>query len=177
MTLKVGDKVIYPAQGPCVIGSIVEKVVADRPIRFYNLSLLDSGGQLLVPIDKAQAIGIRLLLNKAEIPQLLGGLMKTPDVTKDWKQRAKENSKLLSSGSAFDVAAVVESLSALNEIKPLSALEGQTLERARKLLVGEIAAVMEETKSAAEERVDQTLKARREAHVAVSVQAPASAIE
>lgn len=169
MRLEVGNKVIYPFQGPCVIGSIVEKIVADSPIKFYHLALLDNGGQLLVPVDKAQAIGIRLLLKKSEIPTLLGGLMKMAEVTKDWKQRAKENSKLLASGSAFDVAAVVESLTALNERKPLSALEGQTLEKARKLLVGEIAAVMEEPKSAAEERVDQALKARREAHVPVGV--------
>jgi CarD family transcriptional regulator len=167
MTLKIGNKVVYPCQGPCVIGSIVEKVVADRTISFYYLSLLDDGGQLLVPVEKAQAIGLRLLLRKSEIPQLLDGLMQTTDVTKDWKQRAKENAKLLASGSAFDVAAVVESLTALRERKPLSALEGQTLEKARKLLVGEIAAVMEESSSAATERVDQALKARREARLPV----------
>lgn len=163
MTLNVGNKVVYPCQGPCVINSIVEKLVAERPIRFYYLSLLDNGGQLLVPVDKAQAIGVRLLLNKVEIPKLLGNLMKTTDITSDWKQRAKENSQLLASGSAFDVAAVVESLTALNDRKPLSALESQTLEKARKLLVGEIAAVMDEPRSAAEERVNQVLQARREA--------------
>lgn len=169
MTLKVGSKVVYPFQGPCVISSIIEKVVADQPVRFYYLTLLDNGGQLLVPVEKAQAIGLRPLLNKSEIPQLLGGLMQTTDVTKDWKLRAKENSKLLASGLAFDVAAVVESLTTLNDRKPLSALESQTLERARKLLIGEIAAVMEEPRSAAEERIDQILKARREARVPIAV--------
>lgn len=169
MTLNIGNKVVYPCQGPCVINSIVEKVVADRPIRFYYLSLLDNGGQLLVPVDKAQAIGVRLLLNKSEIPHLLGGLMQMSDVTSDWKQRAKENSQLLASGLALDVAAVVKSLTTLNDRKPLSALESQTLEKARKLLVGEIAAVMNEPWSAAEERVNQALQASREARVPVTL--------
>lgn len=162
MTLIVGNKVIYPSYGPCLIGPVVERVVADRPVRFYHLAILgETGGEVYVPVDKAQSIGLRLLLNKSEIPKLLRQLSHISGVTKDWKQRASNNLKLLATGSAFDLAEIVESLTELSKTKALSFREKQMLERARNLLVCEIAEVMEETKSAAEEQLDEALKARK----------------
>jgi hypothetical protein len=49
----------------------------------------------------------------------------------------------------------------LNKTKTLSSREIWTLVRARKLLVCEISEVMGETKSAAEEQLDQALRARK----------------
>jgi len=160
--LAIGNKVVYPCQGPCRIGRVVKKVIGGRPISFYQLALLDdSGGELFVPVDKAQAIGIRPLLEKSEIPKLLKRLKKTARTVKGWKQRADDNFKLLTSGSAFDLAEVVESLTELSQRKTLSFRESQTLERARRLLICEISEVMGETKSAAEEQIDKALKARK----------------
>jgi CarD family transcriptional regulator len=162
--LNVGNKVVYPCQGPCLIDTIINRVVNDRPKSFYHLVVLnDSGGELFVPVDKVQPIGIRPLLERSEIPKLLDQLVKTAKIDKDWKQRANDNLKLFTSGSAFDLAEIVKSLTELRETKELSLRENWTLERARKLLVCEISEVMGETKSAAEEQVDQALKARRTA--------------
>jgi CarD family transcriptional regulator len=160
--LTSGNKVVYPSQGPCLIGPVIKIDVDGRPVRFYQLALLDdSGGELFVPVDKAQTIGIRPLLNKSDIPKLLGMLTKPASEARDWKQRANDNFKLLASGSAFDLAEVVKSLTRLGEKKALSFRESQTLEKARKLLVYEISEVMGETKSAAEEQIDQALNARK----------------
>lgn len=162
MILTSGNKVVYPSQGPCLIGPVIKIDVDGRPVRFYQLALLnDSGGELFVPVDKAQTIGIRPLLNKSDIPKLLGLLKKPAGEAKDWKQRANDNFKLLASGSAFDLAEVVKSLTRLGEKKALSFRESQTLEKARKLLVYEISEVMGETKSAAEEQIDKALKTRK----------------
>jgi RNA polymerase-interacting CarD/CdnL/TRCF family regulator len=87
--------------------------------------------------------------------------MKTTRVAKDWKQRANDILRLFTSGSAFDLAEIVGSLTELNKTKALSLRESWTLAKARKLLVCEIAEVMGETKSAAEEQVDQALRARK----------------
>jgi CarD family transcriptional regulator len=160
--LTVGSKAVYPCQGPCLVGAVVERSVAGEPRSFYRLIVLDdSGGELFVPIDKVRAIGIRLLSQRADIPKLLGHLMKTTIVAKDWKQRANDILRLFTSGSAFDLAEIVGSLTELNKTKTLSLRESWTLARARKLLVCEISEVMGETKSAAEEQVDQALRARR----------------
>src|SRR5262245_54534194 len=48
--LATGNKVIYPSQGPCLIGPVIKIMVDGKPIRFYQLALLDdSGGELFVP--------------------------------------------------------------------------------------------------------------------------------
>ena len=164
MTLRVGTKVIYPSQGPCLIGSIVQKEIGGNAVSFYQLALLDeSGGELFVPVAKAQASGLRQLLSKAELPRLLALFQQPPGVIKDWKQRASENAKRLASGSAFDLAEVVKSLTELSEKKELSFPESRVLDKARRLLISELAEVLKEPKSAAEARLDQALNVRKPA--------------
>jgi CarD family transcriptional regulator len=159
MTLNVGNKVVYPSQGPCLIGGVVKKIVGGTPMSFYQLAVLDDkGGELFVPIDKVSALGIRQLLEKSEIPKLLGQLKKSTAAATNWKQRAMDNIKLLASGSAFDLAKVVESLTAANATKALSPRERQILDRARRILICEISEVMGETKNAAAEQLDQALQ-------------------
>ncbi len=123
MTLSVGTKVVYPNQGPCLIGAVVEKVIGGMPKNFYRLAVLDDGGE-------------------------------------NWKQRVIDNTKLLASGSAFDLANIVESLTQLGAAKPLSLRDRQMLERARKILVCEISEVTGKTKSAVAEQIDHALQRR-----------------
>jgi CarD family transcriptional regulator len=157
--LTSGNKVIYPSQGPCLIGPVIKKVIDGRPLSFYRLELLDdSGGELFVPVDKVQSIGIRPMLNRSDIPKLLDLLKEPAGADKDWRQRDVDNFKLLTSGSTFDLAVVVKSLTKLSEKRTLSFRESRTLEKARKLLIGEVSEVMGETKGAAEEKIDEALK-------------------
>ena len=160
--LKLGSKVVYPYQGPCLIGAVVKKVIGGTPTSFYQLALLDnSGGELFIPVDKIRGLGIRQLMAKSEIPKLLGLLKKPTATTTNWKQRAIDNFRLLTSGSIFDLAEVVESLTELNETRLLSPRDRQMLDRARRILICEISEVTGETKDAAEEEVDRALNVRK----------------
>lgn len=162
MTLSVGEKIIYPSHGPCLIGAVVNKLIGGTSTAFYRLAPLEaSGGELYIPVDKIRGLGIRQLLGRSEIPKLLSHLKTEAVKAKNWKQRAMDNSKLLASGSAFDLAEIVESLTELSETRALAPHDRQTLERAKKLLVCEIAEVLGETKSAAEEQVDKALQVRK----------------
>jgi RNA polymerase-interacting CarD/CdnL/TRCF family regulator len=162
MTLSIGEKIIYPSHGPCLIGAVVKKLVGGTSTTFYRLAPLDdSGGELFIPVDKIGGLGLRQLLGRSEIPKLLSHLKTEAVRAKNWKQRAIDNSKLLASGSAFDLAEIVESLTELNETKALAPHDRQTLERAKKLLVCEIAEVLGETKSAAAEQVDRALQVHK----------------
>jgi CarD family transcriptional regulator len=158
--LTSGNKAISPGQGPCRIGRVVKRVVEGRVIMFYHLTVLDdSGGDLFVPVEKARAIGIRLLMKKSEIPGLLAHLKKSPKAADNWKQRATDNLKLFTSGSPFDLAEIVASLTELSDTRSLTLGESGTLGRARRLLISEISEVMGETKAKVEEQVDYALRA------------------
>ena len=164
MTLNVGNKVVYPSQGPCLIGAVVKKTVGGTPISFYKLALLDEkGGDLFVPVDKVTSVGLRQLLEKSDIPKLLGHLKNAAVADTNWKQRMIDNAKLLASGSAFDLAQVIESLTDLNKTKVLTPRDRQTLDRARKILICEISEVTGETKTAAEEQLEKALELRKDA--------------
>jgi RNA polymerase-interacting CarD/CdnL/TRCF family regulator len=164
MMLTVGAKVVYPSRGPCLIGEVVKKVVGGQTMRFYPLAPLDdSKGELFVPVENLADLHLRALLDRSEIPQLLrrlekmSGTTKKPDSVKNWRQRNTDNAKLLSSGSAFDLAAVIESLTSLSEAKSLSPYEREIMARARRLLVCEISEVTGESKSMVEEQITEAL--------------------
>jgi RNA polymerase-interacting CarD/CdnL/TRCF family regulator len=164
MMLTVGAKIVYPCRGPCVIGPIVHKLIGGQTRKFYPLALLDdTKGELFVPVENLADLHIRALLDKSEIPAVLRRLKQTtttnnnPKAAKNWRQRNTDIAKLFSSGSAFDLAEIVESLSNLGQAKSLSAHERDTLGRARKLLVCEIAEVTGESKTAVEEQVTDAL--------------------
>ena len=163
MKLSVGNKIVYPSQGPCLIGSIVKRIIDDKHLTFYQLIILDEqGGDLFIPVDKVEAVGIRLLIDKTEVPALLDQLKKPADPDIDWKQRSSNNVKRFASGSAFDLAEVVESLTELKRTKSLSFGESKRLERAKSLLVCELSEAMEMTRQEAEQQIDNALKARNE---------------
>ena len=165
MMLTVGDKVVYPGRGPCLIGEVVQKVVCGTPTSFYRLALLDaSKAELFVPVDNLHDLRLRALLPRSEIPKLLGHLKRRAGVTRDlgiaknWRQRELDNSRLFNSGSIFDLADKIESLTHLSAGKNLATHERETLNRARKLLISEISEVMGESRGAAEARIDRVLE-------------------
>ena len=165
MTLTVGGKVVYPGRGPCLIGGIVQKVVCGRSASFYRLSLLDdSNAELFVPVDNSHDLPVRALLDRSEIPKLLGHLKPRAGVTKglgtakNWRQRELDDLKLFSSGSIFELANMVEALTQLSGSKNLAPHDRDALYRARKLLICEISEVMDESKTAAEARIDSVLE-------------------
>ncbi len=158
--LTTGNKAVYPGQGPCRIGSVVKRVVGARVMRFYHLTVLDDNrGDLFVPVEKARSIGVRLLIKKAEVPGLLAHLKKSAKTADNWKQRATDNLKLFASGSPYDLAEVVASLTELGVARSLTLGESGTLGRARRLLICEISEVTGETKAAVEAQVDHALRA------------------
>jgi CarD family transcriptional regulator len=161
MVLTSGSKVVYPSQGPCLIGAVVEKKVGDRRLMFYQLLVLgDGGGDLFVPVDKIETLGMRPLLEQSEIPGLVDQLRTGGRSADTWRERGANNLKLMASGSAFDLAEIVASLTVLRQRKALSFREGKALERARRLLVCEISEVMRESIADADDRVNIAFKAR-----------------
>jgi CarD family transcriptional regulator, regulator of rRNA transcription len=162
MQFKVGSKVVYPSQGPCLIDALVTKVVAGQSSGFYRLTLLDgSGDAVLVASNKLKTTPIRGLITKSEIPKLLGHLENLPLASISWRQRGIDHARLLASGSAYDLAEIVGVLTELSEAKPLPSRDRQTLERAKKLLICEISEVTGETRTATEEKRDRVFNTKK----------------
>jgi RNA polymerase-interacting CarD/CdnL/TRCF family regulator len=73
------------------------------------------------------------------------------------------------------LAEVVESLTELNEARVLSRRDRDALDRARRILICEISEVTGETKSAAEDKLDQALNVQKKPEATVRKKGRASA--
>ena len=166
MMLSAGERVVYPNQGPCKIGVVVEKNIGGHPGVFYPLMVMDDSGDVVfVPVDRVDGLGIRQLIQRSQIPRLLRRLrehvevINAPTPRMSWRQRAAETSNLFASGSAFDLAVIVRTLTQLNALKPLSPRDRDVLDKARKYLICEISEVMGKSRIAAEQLMNDALEA------------------
>ena len=161
-TFAIGHKIVYPGQGPCRIGAVVEKVIGGQVGSYCRLvSLAENSETVFVPLSKINDLGIRQLMTKFEISAILRQLGHPCQPRTNWKQREFVTLKRLSSGSAYDLARVLESLTELNEHRPLAPRERQALDKARRLLICEISEVTGESKNVTEEYLDNALKVHR----------------
>ena len=94
----------------------------------------------MVPFHNVNSVGLRRVVRNGEIQKILDYLTDGEcSNNTDWKYRFKENSERMRTGSLLEVAGVLKGLLMLNQSKPLSFREKKMLERARYLLVSELA--------------------------------------
>ncbi len=140
MDYKIGEKVVYPNHGVGVIEQINFGILNGRTEKYYMLRILSSGLKVMVPQSNAPAVGLRPVIRPVETSKVLGFIEKGKfNSHHDWKHRFKENSERMRTGALIEVAAVLKSLVALSRSKPLSFREKKMLERAKFLLVSELA--------------------------------------
>ena len=140
MDYKIGDKVVYPNHGVGIIEQINFGILNGRTEKYYMLKIYASGLKVMVPATNAISVGLRPVIRNGETLKVLGFLEKgKPNSHHDWKHRFKENSERMRTGALIEVAAVLKSLVSLSRTKPLSFREKKMLERAKFLLVSELA--------------------------------------
>ncbi|MBZ5645146.1 MAG: CarD family transcriptional regulator [Acidobacteriia bacterium] len=140
MDYKMGDKVVYPNHGVGIIEQINFGVLNGRTEKYYMLKIYSSGLKVMVPATNAISVGLRPVIRNGETLKVLTFLEKgKPNSHHDWKHRFKENSERMRTGALIEVAAVLKSLVSLSRTKPLSFREKKMLERAKFLLVSELA--------------------------------------
>lgn len=136
----IGDKVVYPNHGVGIIEQIGSRSIGANVERYYLLNIKASSLRVMVPCHNAASVGLRRVIRNGEVQKVLDLLSVVENGSNgDWKDRFKENSERMRTGSLLEVAGVLKSLIALHQSKPLSFREKKMLERARYLLVSELA--------------------------------------
>jgi len=140
LNFHIGDKVVYPNHGVGVIEQIGSRTMGATVQKFYLLHIKASSLKVMVPCHNAGNVGLRRVVRNGEVQKVLDFLSVNQNGNnEDWKDRFKENSDRMRTGSLLEVAGVLKSLIALHQAKPLSFREKKMLERARYLLVSELA--------------------------------------
>jgi CarD family transcriptional regulator len=155
---QVGDKVVYPNHGVGVIEQISSRTIGPAVEKFYLLHIKSSSLKVMVPFHNVESVGLRRVVRNGEIQRILDFLMDGKcENHADWKYRYKENCDRMRTGSLLEVAGVLKSLLLLGQSKPLSFREKKMLDRARYLLVSELAMARNCEEEHAEELLTKAL--------------------
>jgi CarD family transcriptional regulator len=140
LSFQIGDKVVYPNHGVGIIEQISSRTIGPSVEKFYMLRIKASSLKVMVPFQNVESVGLRRVVRNGEVQKILDYLTegKCENQT-DWKYRYKENCDKMRTGSLLEVACVLKGLLQLGQSKPLSFREKKMLERARYLLVSELA--------------------------------------
>ncbi|MEW5983786.1 MAG: CarD family transcriptional regulator [Acidobacteriota bacterium] len=158
MTYQVGDKVIYPNHGLGIVEGIEEKTILGTTCGFYHLRIASNDTTVLVPVANVDGVGLRRAIADVEVDRLFKLLGDGKiDSQQNWKGRFKDNSEKMRTGSIYDVADVLKSLTLLSKSKSLSFREKRMLDRARFLIISEVSEVAREKSQAIENRLDTAL--------------------
>jgi len=136
---RIGAKVVYPTHGVGLVEAIESKEVSGGRQSFYILRIIGSGMTIMVPTKNAKRVGLREVIERAEIPKVMAILKKNDlEISPNWNRRFKDNLERIKTGSLYEVALVLRKLVLLQKERNLSFGEKKMLENVRKLIVSEI---------------------------------------
>jgi CarD family transcriptional regulator len=159
VSFHVGDKVIYPNHGLGVVEKIEEKTILGTTCGFFHLRILSNETTVLVPVVNVDNVGLRRAISDEEVERLFHLLGDGKiDNHQNWKGRFKDNSDKMRTGSIYDMADVLKSLTFLAKSKSLSFREKRMLDRAKSLIISEVSEVMRQTVAEVEDRVEKALE-------------------
>lgn len=158
LSFQIGDKVVYPNHGVGVIEQINSRTIGPNVQKFYLLRIKSSSLRVEVPFNNVEIVGLRPVVKNGEVAKIINFLIDGKcDNHTDWKYRFKENSDKMRTGSLLEVAIVLKGLLLLAKEKPLSFREKKMLERARYLLVTELAMAKNAEESEIEDLLNKAL--------------------
>jgi CarD family transcriptional regulator len=159
MLFQIGEKVVYPNQGIGVIENISTRSFGARYEPFYLLRLTCSSLTVMVPLSHAADLRLRRVTRNGELSKVLCFLSSgSCSSNGDWKDRFRENSEKMLSGGLIDTAQVLKGLLTLQGAKALSFREKKMLDRARHMLITEIAVSRCIPEATAEEMLQRALQ-------------------
>jgi CarD family transcriptional regulator len=153
----IGDKAVYPSQGVAEIIGIEKKEIFGKVCCFYVLRAMDSGLRILVPMDKAEQVGLRPVAGLDEIKEVMQ-ILRDKEIHIDrqtWNRRYRGFMEKIKSGSLFEVAEVFRDLYRLKGLKPLSFGERRMLDTARGLIVQELSVARASDTRKVEQELDR----------------------
>jgi CarD family transcriptional regulator len=160
-SFQVNQKVVYPSQGVGIIKSIEEKEFKSEKVPYYVIYLEVSDMTIMVPVEKAEGLGIRPIVPKEEAQKALDLIGEDYDpIPSDWKLRYQMNLDLLKKGSVSDIAMIVRSLYHRSKVKELPILERKLYDSALKLLEDEISYSLHKNREEVENLIFTRLESR-----------------
>ncbi len=158
---KVGDMAVYPAQGVAEVLGIEEKEISGKAMRFYLLRIVDTDMRIMVPVRKAEEVGLRKIIDEEEIQEVFE-ILREKEIHIDkqtWNRRYRGFMEKIKTGSLFEVAEVYRDLYRLKSTKTLSFGERRMLDTAKNLIIKELSVARKTKEAKMESEIEQLFQA------------------
>ena len=155
----VDQKIVYPSQGVGKIIEIFTKNFRGADMLYYKIYIEASDMIVMVPVERAEELGIRTIVSAEEAQKALDMLSdEFEPITSDWKLRYQTNLDLLKKGSISDIATIVRCLYNRSKVKELPILERKLYDSAKKLLEDEVSFATGKSEKEVEETIHVKLE-------------------
>ena len=158
---KIGDKAVHPKHGVGEVTAIDDRELGGTRAVYYVLRILDNGMKVMVPANAAAAGALRSIMSAKEADAVLD-TMRAREVAVDvqpWSRRFRAYTEMVQSGSPHEVAKVLRDMHRLKFDKDLSFGERHLLDRAKSLLMKELAFAKKVTEEKLAEEVASIFQA------------------
>ena len=158
MNFAVGETVVYPHHGAAKIQDIKKRTVKGEEKLYLKLTVAQGDLTIEVPAENVDLVGVRDVVDQEGLEKVFD-VLREPYIEEptNWSRRYKANVEKLASGDVIRVAEVVRDLSRRDSDKGLSAGEKRMLNKARQILVSELALAEKCDEDTANARLDQVL--------------------
>lgn len=142
---KIGDKVVYPMHGAGTIVAIEDREILGKKHEYYVLLLPINKLKVMIPVKKADEVGVRKIMEISEMEEVLEILSSEEKfkMPTNWNRRYRFNLDKIKSGNLIEIAGVIKSLEKLDSKKSLSTGERKILNEARIIIISEMALVFD----------------------------------
>lgn len=161
MKFSQGQTVVHPHHGPSTVIEITTRPVRGIPMTYLRLQVQGSALEIGVPLDRADDVGLRPLLDdeqRARLLAVLGGPGEAQEAA--WSRRYKATQDRLRVGDLLVTAGVVRDLTRRLHAHGLSLGERDQLREARALIVAEASVALALPHEEAEHRLDEAILGR-----------------
>jgi len=152
----IGDKIVHPSYGAGAITDIAKKQIGDEQRIYYIIELLMQEGTLMVPVSRADDVGLRLPMQATkEIMQVLSS---EPDaLLSDHRKRQELINTSIRSGDILKISEVVRDLAHRDKESRLTEADLRLYRQAQEFLAGELSLSMDTDVDAARSRIESAL--------------------
>jgi len=140
MKFVIGETLVYPHHGAVTITKLDKVMVKGEEKTYMTLNVHTSELTIKVPIESAELVGVRDVIDKAGVEAVFEVLRSEfIEEPGNWSRRYKANQEKMASGSVYRVGEVVRDLWRREQDHGVSAGEKRMLLKARQVLISELA--------------------------------------
>lgn len=159
---EVGDGVIHPVHGAGIITDISHHRLSGEADKYYVIEMLASDLRVMVPVDRAEKIGLCEAPGRAEANEILSVLSSPAEpLPQDYRERQRLLASVLGSAGVLRKAEVFRDLAWRERRKGrLSRKETELFRRLKRLVGGEVALAEDVEFDEATELIEETVERR-----------------